>query len=252
MAALRLPPAFRLVELEQVTSTNDEAKRLAREGAEEGTLVLARTQTAGRGRGGRSWTSAPGNLCFSLLLRPECPPADAAQLSFVAALGVGGALASLMPPLTDVEYKWPNDVLISGRKVAGILLEAEGVTAPQLDWLIVGVGINVKNHPDNVEFPATDMEWETGVTFALEAVLEAFARHFQSWVLRWVEEGFAPVRAAWQARVHGLGEPIRVRLSHETLKGRFAGLDDDGALLLDQGDGGRRRITAGDVFFEDG
>ena len=123
----RLPPVYRLVALDSVESTNDEAWRLAEEGAAERTLVWALVQTKGRGRRGRVWVAQPGNLVFSLLLRPERPPMEAAQIGFLAALALGEAVGSVAPPMIEVQYKWPNDVLFNGRKGAGILLESKGV-----------------------------------------------------------------------------------------------------------------------------
>lgn len=251
MEAVKLPPAYRLVELDEVDSTNEEAKRLARAGAEDGTLVWAKAQTAGRGRAGRKWESPRGNLYFSLVLRPECASSEAAQLGFIAAVGLGDALSSVLPPMVDYHFKWPNDVLMNDRKLAGILLEAEGAAKPHLDWLVLGIGVNVRSYPEHVEFPATSLEYETGVKFATTDILEAFGRHFLSWVNRWLDEGFAPVRAAWRSKAHSLGKRIRVRLPDRTLSGRFVDIDADGALRLDAGRkaGGVRRITAGDVFF---
>ncbi|MGQ0664295.1 MAG: biotin--[acetyl-CoA-carboxylase] ligase [Pseudomonadota bacterium] len=249
-AAPRLPPAYRLIARAALDSTNEEAKRLARAGAEDGTLVWAREQSAGRGRSGRRWVSPPGNLYCSLVLRPDCPPAAAAQLSFVAALGVGGGLGAIIPPLIELRYKWPNDVLLNGRKAAGILIEAEPAQGGErLDWMVLGVGVNVASHPEGTDFPATSLAFEAGIPFRCEDVLEAFARHFQSWVNRWLEEGFAPVRREWTKRAKGIGEKITVRLARERLSGTFVDLDADGALLLEPARGPRRRIAAGDVFF---
>ena len=247
-AALVLPPAYRLVSLDGVGSTNEEAKRLAREGAEDGTLVWAREQTKGKGRSGRSWTSPPGNLYLSLVLRPDCAPAAASQLGFVAALGAGAGLAEVMPPMIELRYKWPNDILLNRRKVAGILLETESAASNRLDWLVLGLGINVTQRPSETAFPATSLREEGDTETTVEAVLEAFARHFLKWVNRWLDDGFAPVRTAWRKSAIGLGEPIRVRLPNTELEGVFEDIDDDGALLLRAG-GAVRRITAGDVFF---
>jgi BirA family biotin operon repressor/biotin-[acetyl-CoA-carboxylase] ligase len=244
-----LPPAYRLIARDTVGSTNEEAKALARQGAEDGTIVWAREQTAGRGRDGRQWNSPRGNLYCSLILRPDCAPAQAAQISFVTALGVGGALASVLPPLERVQYKWPNDVLLGDAKVAGILLETESGGADTLAWLVVGVGINLASHPDNTPYPATDLRARTGDTVTPEEMLAAFGRHFLIWANTWMEEGFAPVRAAWGQWAKGKGETVRVRLPNETLTGTFVDLDTDGALLLETAPGTRRRVTAGDVFF---
>jgi BirA family biotin operon repressor/biotin-[acetyl-CoA-carboxylase] ligase len=248
---LRLPPAYRLVVLDSVDSTNEEAKRRARAGAEDGTLVWARTQAHGRGRGGRRWTSPPGNLYLSIVLQPDCAPARAAQLSFVAALGAGAALGQVMPPMAEVKYKWPNDILLNGRKAGGILLETESVARDRLEWLVLGVGINVAEHPADAAYPATSLRNEGAEDVTVEMVLEAFARHFLSWVNRWVDDGFEPVRLAWRGEARGIGGPVAVRLPEAELAGTFEDIDADGALLLRGPDRSLRRVTAGDVFFGD-
>lgn len=246
----RLPPAYRLVALDEVDSTNEEAKRLAAAGAEDGTLVWARSQTAGRGRRGRSWDSPAGNLFLSLVLRPDCGPAEAAQLGFVAALGVGDGVGSVAPPLIEVRYKWPNDVLFNDRKGAGILLESQLLPDGGLDWLVLGVGVNVKAYPKDSDFPATSLQFEGAPPGLSEvALLEAFGRHFLSWTNRWLVDGFAPIRRAWLAHAYGLGEVITVNLPRESLRGTFRDLDQDGVLLLEQANGKLRRIAAGDVHF---
>jgi BirA family transcriptional regulator, biotin operon repressor / biotin---[acetyl-CoA-carboxylase] ligase len=232
---------------DSIGSTNDEAKRLARDGAAAGTLVWALAQTAGRGRRGRGWVSPPGNLYTSLVMRPNCPPDRAAQLGFVAAVAVGNALTELLPRLDGLSYKWPNDVLLNGGKVAGILLESEMTGLDQLSFLVVGVGINLLTAPRNTEFPATSIAAESLGEIAPAVMLEAFLRHFQFCDQRWREDGFAPVRAAWLAAAACRGEAIRVRLETATLYGRFIDIDEQGALLLDSA-GERRRISAGEVF----
>jgi len=244
----RLPPAYRLVALDTVESTMDEARRLAEEGAEEGTLVWAREQTAGRGRRGRNWHSPRGNLYFTLLLRPECSAAQAAQISFVAAVALGEAIGTVSPPI-EVTYKWPNDVLLQGSKVAGILLESRAAPDGGLDYLLLGCGVNVAHFPPDRELQATAMHFE-GVPKEVtpDELLEAFSRHFLSRISRWVEDGFEPIRRVWLRHAQGLGEEIEVRLLQETLKGRFRDLDPEGYLLLEMEGGGQRRISSGEVY----
>ena len=243
---MALPPPFRLVAYETIGSTNDELKRLAREGAPEGLVVTAERQTAGRGRRGRAWVSPPGNLYSSTLVRPDCRAAAAAQLGFVAALGVHGAIGELAPHV-DARCKWPNDLLAAGKKVSGILLETEMVAGDRPGFVILGVGVNLASSPRDTPYPATSLAEEGAPGVAPSMMAAAFIRHFAGWLTTWRQGGFAPIRAAWLARAMGLGEPIQVRLERDTLDGRFLDLDDDGALLLGQPEG-TRRIAAGEVF----
>jgi BirA family biotin operon repressor/biotin-[acetyl-CoA-carboxylase] ligase len=170
----------------------------------------------------------------------------AAQLGFVAALAIGDALGAMLPRLRGVGYKWPNDVLVNGRKIAGILLESE-TAFDKLTFLIVGVGVNLTASPQGMAFPATSVAEECDGEVMPAAMLEKFSGHFESWKKRWQTEGFAPVRAAWLAAAIFRGELIRVHLEDATLHGRFLDLDEHGALLLDA-DGEHRRISAGEVF----
>jgi BirA family transcriptional regulator, biotin operon repressor / biotin---[acetyl-CoA-carboxylase] ligase len=242
-----LPTAYRLVSRESVGSTNDEARRLARQGAVAGTVVWALEQTAGRGRRGRYWSSPRGNLFVSLILRPACSAEQAAQLGFVAALGVGDALAQLAPGLDAPLYKWPNDVLIRGRKIAGILLESEMGPRENPALLIVGIGVNLASAPSDADFPATSIADEGWAAPEPEMALEAVLGHFEIWTRRWQQQGFDPVREAWRARAFALGEQIRARLQTAVLFGRFVDIDHQGALLLETA-GKLRRIPAGDVY----
>jgi BirA family biotin operon repressor/biotin-[acetyl-CoA-carboxylase] ligase len=246
----RLPPGYRLIAYDSIGSTNDEAKRLAREGAAEGTLLWALEQTAGRGCRGRIWVSPPGNFYASLILRPDFPVSRAAQLGFVSALAIGGALGAICPA-PGVSYKWPNDVLINGRKVAGVLLESEMIGHEGPSFVVVGVGVNLTAAPQGTEFPATSILEEGCGIVPPKVMLEGFAEHFRSWKLRWQMEGFAPVRAAWLAEAATTrGDPIRVRLATASLHGCFLDIDGEGALLLEAA-GERRHVSAGEVFLDD-
>lgn len=243
----RLSPADRLVRYDTIDSTNEEAKCLARAGAEEGTLVWALEQTAGRGRRGHAWASPRGNLYASLILRPECPVGRAAQLGFVAALAVGDMLDATSGGLDGLSYKWPNDVLVHGRKIAGILLESELGEGEIPKFVIVGVGINLISSPPDTEFPATSVAEQGLRPVSPARAVEEVTRYCHAWVQRWREEGFAPIRAAWRARAISVGEVIRVRLEAVTLHGRFLDIDQQGALLLENA-GELRRIRAGEIF----
>lgn len=236
-----LPAPFGLRWRDSVGSTNDEARRLVREGAAADLLVVAAgAQTAGRGRRGREWVSPPGNLHCSLLIRLDRPLAEAAQTGFAAALALCEALSELAP--AEFRCKWPNDVLCDGKKIAGMLLE------PEDGWLVLGLGVDVVQAPTGTLYPAISLV-EAGGSADAGEVLAAFCRRFLPWLQRWRAEGFVALREAWLARARGLNDPMVVRLEGETLTGTFTGLDEQGALLLDQGGGGVRRVLAGDVYF---
>ena len=252
-----LPGVYNLIALDHIGSTNDEAKRLAAEGEDacpDGTLVWAKSQDAARGRRGRSWESLDGNLFFSLVLRPDVPAMEAAQLGYVAALALYDTVGELCPPGYEGHCKWPNDVLLNGKKFCGILLEASSNTSGILDWLVMGIGINVTRHPDTAEYTTTSFHGEGATDITREQTLVCFARNFLLWTRSWMDDGFGVIRENWLWRAKGVGQEINVRLENETLSGIFAGIDDTGALLLQQGTGDNpltRVVTVGDVFFPD-
>jgi BirA family biotin operon repressor/biotin-[acetyl-CoA-carboxylase] ligase len=225
----------------ELDSTNSEARRLAQAGEPGPLWITAERQTAGRGRRGRVWDSAPGNLAATLLLRPEAPIAIVGQLSFVAALAVA-EMAAHFAPQAAITVKWPNDVLAEGRKLAGILLEA----GP--GWLAIGIGVNLASFPQGTEFPATSLAQLGLAPPTRDDALSVLAARFAHWYALWMSEGFETVRAAWLARAGGLGLPIRARLPHETREGVFEGIDSAGALLLNE-QGLVSAIAAGEVFF---
>ena len=243
-----LPSSFTLVAHETLGSTSDEAKTLAASGAPAGTVVWALTQTGGRGRLDRTWSSPRGNLFSSFLLRPEAPPAQAAELGFVAALAVADAVSSFVRQPDHVRLKWPNDVLVDGAKIAGILLEARSASSGLVDWVVLGIGINVVAAPDGTPYPATCIARLAVTPPPVGEVLELLATALASWLDIWDRRGFSPIRTAWLDRARGLGETLQIRRGEATLSGRFLDLDLDGALILET-DSGVRRITAGDVYF---
>jgi len=245
-----LPAGYRLDVHDSLDSTNAEAERQARAGAPDGTVIQARRQTAGRGRQGRVWESPEGNLYCSVILRPDVPPAAAAQLTFVTALALGEAIDDVRPTGTELAFKWPNDLLLDERKLAGILLESSGSGNGRLDWLVIGCGLNIRHFPETASgYPATSLHAAGAEDLEPGALLAAFLHAFAVWRARWQDEGLAPVREAWLSRAARIGGEITVRLPWDELRGRFTGLDETGALLLDLPDGSRRTVTAGDVFF---
>jgi BirA family biotin operon repressor/biotin-[acetyl-CoA-carboxylase] ligase len=240
---LDIPPLYDLISYDSVDSVVDEAKRLAQQGAEEGTLLWARQQTTGHGRLGRPWHSLPGNLYCALVLRPEEPAALAVQVSYVAAVSLAAAISNLAPPLIEVRFRWPNDVLLFDAKVAGIWLEAPPASNDRYEWLVLGMAVNVESAPDDLDPPATSLWLEGAPEVIVSDLLEVFSRHFLSWINRWADEGLKPVHRAWSIRPHGLGEPLTLDLESEKLQGKFVELDEQGALHMELGNGQVRHIS---------
>jgi BirA family transcriptional regulator, biotin operon repressor / biotin---[acetyl-CoA-carboxylase] ligase len=235
----------RTIAYQTLGSTSAEALALARAGERSPFWVTAQSQSAGRGRRGRQWTSPPGNLYATLLLSEPSPPAAAPQLSFVAALALHDAIVACAPVLGPaLRLKWPNDLLIGQAKLAGILIE--GANEPEF-VVAVGIGVNCASHPANAAYRATDLA-AAGVQVQPEQVFAALAGAMRRRLGQWQNgEGFAAIRADWLKRAAGLGLPIKVRLPERELSGRFEGLDESGRLLL-AGEDGITAITAGEVF----
>jgi BirA family transcriptional regulator, biotin operon repressor / biotin---[acetyl-CoA-carboxylase] ligase len=231
-----------LIACETVGSTNSEALAYARAGERGPLWITARTQTAGRGRRGRVWVSEPGNLYATLLLTDPAPAERAAQLSFVAALAVRDAIAALAPAVAPrLALKWPNDVLCTGAKLAGILIEAEGI---QPLVVAVGIGVNCRHHPAETDFAATDLA-AAGAAVTAEELFAALSLAMVHRLTEW-EGGFAPIRTAWLR--HALGGALRVRLGAREFDGHFETLDEAGRLMLRLPDGRLEAIAAGEVF----
>ncbi len=220
-------------------STNADMLLLARQGAEEGLWLRAERQTAGRGRQGRAWASPGGNLYASTLarLRPNDPPA--ATLALVAAVALHEAVGVFG---VTAQLKWPNDLLVAGAKLSGILLERSD------DAVVVGVGVNLAHHPDLPDRRATSLAAQ-GTPVAADTFLDVLAEGFARSLARWRGEGIAAIRAAWLAAAHPVGTAITARLPDGSADdGLFDGLDADGALILRLAGGERRVIHAADVF----
>lgn len=239
----------RRVHLAETASTNSEAMRLAAEGAPSGTWVIADRQTAGRGRSGRVWESPAGNFHASLVLRDVFPLEKAAQLALVSGVGVHAAVSMAAGPVLDgrLALKWPNDILLGRSKLGGILVESSVLRRDQGALAVIGVGLNLAHHPDLEERPATDLS-RHGASIAPLNFLPLLDRTMQEWISNWVSGvGFAGVRDAWLARSLPLGAGLMVHSGQGIVKGVFAGLDPDGALLLTLPSGALQTVTFGDV-----
>jgi BirA family transcriptional regulator, biotin operon repressor / biotin---[acetyl-CoA-carboxylase] ligase len=234
--------------LDETPSTNAEARMRAEAGDAGPLWIMARRQTAGRGRRGRAWETGAGNLAATLLSVTTKPPSEAAQISFIAALAVADLADSAMAqPLARL--KWPNDVLVQGRKISGILVES----GPRPDgtlWLAVGIGINLQTPPDAAERPAAAIADFAGAqVLSQDEAMARLSERMSAWMRLWDDQGFAPIAKAWTDHAYGLGSACTARLGHETVEGIAEGLDPDGSLRLRLADTSVRRISAGDVFF---
>jgi BirA family transcriptional regulator, biotin operon repressor / biotin---[acetyl-CoA-carboxylase] ligase len=240
---------FRLATHDVLPSTNAAALRRVFEHQDETQplWIVAREQTAGRGRRGNTWVSPRGNLYATLLLKDPAPPLHAPELSFVAALAVLDAIADRAPALAGhLALKWPNDVLCGAEKLAGILLE--GHMLGDKIAVAIGVGVNCMHHPAQTSYPATDLA-AAGAQVSAEDLFAALSRAMLRRLAQWQNgAGFAGIRRDWLARAAGIGETMRVRLPDREMSGRCEGLDEAGCLLLRRADGTLQAIAAGEVF----
>lgn len=240
---------FRLLSLETVASTNAAAFEAARAGDPGRLWVTAVRQSQGRGRRGRAWVSEPGNLYASLLLIDPCPAPKLAELPLVCGVALADAVESAAGTHGLISLKWPNDLLIEGAKLSGILLESETLPDGRLA-LVAGFGVNCSHHPQLEDYPTIDLA-ALGHRVAPELLFDRLTASMRLWLETWqAGAGFSAVRGAWLKRCVGIGGPVTVRLPERTIAGRFAGLDDDGRLLLEAASG-LITISAGDVFFPD-
>ena len=211
--------------------------------------ILADEQTAGRGRRGREWVSPKGNLMTTLYLPCDMPTGEAGQLAFVAGVALAETARTICGGEADIGVKWPNDVLLGKAKLGGLLLESAAGEGGRLQWVAIGIGLNLAAHPDDTPYPATSVKAAMGKApdnlAALKILGETFHTHFR----HWRDNGFAPVLETWRGAARGIGEAIEIKLADETLHGVFEGIDDSGALILRREDGTTETITAGDVFF---
>jgi BirA family biotin operon repressor/biotin-[acetyl-CoA-carboxylase] ligase len=244
-------PAAPILLLDQTDSTNADARRRADAGETGPLWIVARRQTEGRGRRGRQWESQDGNLFSTLLQLTRKSPAEAAQVTFVAALAIADLLDAYAPP-SLVTIKWPNDVMLAGHKASGVLVESGAHESGGL-WLAVGIGVNLAHAPEGTERPATalvhHLRGDVTAPPTVEAAAATLAGAFAVWMDRWEMLGFEPILDAWRARTAGLDGPAVARLGRETVEGIAEGVAPDGALKLRLADGSLRLISAGDVFF---
>ena len=233
----------------EVTSTNDEAHRLAEAGALHGEVVIAESQTQGRGRRGHAWISLPGkSLAFSVILRPMLPPARAPELTLAAAVAVCEAAREL--GAHGARIKWPNDVECKGRKLSGLLTELRA-EPDRVRHAVLGVGFNVSmemhDFPEELRPLATSLLIESGEKVPRPLVCARLLEHLEEWLSLHETEGFGPVRDRFSELSSTLGRKVRITFAGATLEGDAADLDESGALLLRDKSGAMVRVSAGEV-----
>jgi BirA family biotin operon repressor/biotin-[acetyl-CoA-carboxylase] ligase len=240
---------------ETVSSTQDIIKQRAQENAPAFTVVQALRQTQGRGRMGRVWQSAEGNLFFSILLRPECRAEDLGQMALLVGLAVAETLDALTPAEAinlnnhseKFVLKWPNDVLVGGQKIAGILVETSGLSQHRVEWAAVGVGVNVLHAPILGSTCLADLGYNLPLTTLRDAVLSSICKVYQLWK----EQGFMSLIDRITPFLPPQDWPMRVHLgTGNTLSGTFSGIDPSGKLLLRCPSGIVKTISSGDVEFD--
>jgi BirA family biotin operon repressor/biotin-[acetyl-CoA-carboxylase] ligase len=224
------------IDLESCASTNDEAARYARAGASHGTLVIAERQEAGRGREGRAWASPIGGLYFSAVMRPPLPLADVPPITLAIGIAVCDAARAFG---ADAALKWPNDVLIGDKKLAGVLVETQS-QGGRLDSVIVGIGVNLGSVPDEVATRAIALDVDR------EAFIAELVAQLERWVDRYVACGLESIIPSWQQRM-APGLSARAMIDGDALSGELEGIDVDGSLLLRDDTGKVHRVRSGDV-----
>lgn len=248
MRESRLPDGSLHIHFPSVGSTNEElTARFDALQSGEKLWITADEQTEGRGRSGRTWVSRPGNLYASCGFEPEVPMALFAQVTFVAATAMAITIETVCGLEGRVKVKWPNDILLDGRKICGILLET--ANAAGRTFIIAGFGLNCRHAPETGLYPTAFLAAE-GVESDPSVLFAGLSRNFTKQLEKWdCGRGFDRIRADWLKRVYGLGEPVSVRFSHGTRDGIFEGLEPDGRLRLRGADGKVEFISAGDIFF---
>jgi len=239
----------KVVSFSETDSTNVQARRLAENGALEGTVVIAEQQSSGRGRLGRRWESPFGvNIYCSVILRPEIPIQKAPQLTFLSAVAVAETLNKNCS--LSAEVKWPNDILVKGAKISGLLNEMSAETE-KIHFVILGIGINLNmtadQFPDELNYPATSALIETGKTIDRQQFLQTFLQYLDSYYAEFLERGFAPIRRRWESLSGIMNLQVEVDQGGEKLQGTVVGLDSEGALRLQLEGGQIKTILTGDV-----
>lgn len=240
-----MPVDWRVQLYQSVETTQTPVHEAVKAGEGEGFVVQALMQESGKGRQGNKWDSPIGNLYMSILLRPNCALERAGELAFVVAVALSKALDDYIDTNKHKKtLKWPNDILIDGLKLSGILLESD-IKDNKLNALIVGMGVNIFKPPKLATSLNDISEIPVYVNTVRDNILDKLSYYYEFWQ----KKGFAPIREAWLKQAHGLGQPMTARLPNGSYKGIFKGLTEEGSLILETDNGVEKIIHAGDVHF---
>ncbi|MFC3051113.1 biotin--[acetyl-CoA-carboxylase] ligase [Kordiimonas pumila] len=229
-------------------STNEEAARLASIKSAQPMWIVAGEQSKGRGRSGRNWVSGSGNLYTSLLFAPDLKLSDLAGLPFIISLAIRETFVTLGGLDGDIQCKWPNDILINGKKAAGVLIETSGVVGNTVGHIIVGIGMNLLHSPDTAQFPATNFFAHIGKKVDPREALTVLAANVKKRLDKWRVSDFKPIQQEWTDHAWGIGKPVQVRSIDETFSATLLHLAEDGGLKVKLVNGVERTIYAADIF----
>ena len=232
----------------EVGSTQDVAKSLAIQGSNEGTIVIAERQARGKGRVGRTWASLPGSIALSIILRPVAQPSEATRFPLMAGVAVAHAIEKITN--LNPKLKWPNDIIIGGKKAGGILTEMSG-EMDRITFIIIGIGINVTTgedaFPEELKGTATSLQAEGEEKASRILLVQNILAELESLYTDFMASGFNPILEKWKSISNTIGMPVSISSKRQTIEGRAIDIDQDGALVLQKEDGELERIVAGDV-----
>ena len=244
---LRLKKPFNLKYFDSVESTNDAAASFASRGCKPWTIVCANEQKKGKGRLGRKWISKKGNIFFSIILKPDLKVNYTPQLNFVASLAIYDTLRPFLPREVAFNFKWPNDLLLNEKKFCGILIETSFI-GDTLDWLVLGIGINVLSFPKGTIFPATSLKEMGCKDFSDESFLQRFLENFKKYFVSWEVEGFNRVKRAWLKKAYRLNKNISLNINSKKIIGKFIGIDNSGQIILKLNTEKKKIFNVGDIL----
>lgn len=239
---------YNVLIFDTIDSTSEEAKRIAARGQKGNYLIWSKAQTNGRGKGNRRWVSEPGNLYLSLLLQDHFPILKASQIIFVAAVALGDAIKFLSGH--NVEYKWPNDIMLNGAKIAGILIESKfTATKKTVDWIVCGIGVNIISYPSEIESPyKISSILNEKIVLRDDDLLAKFMEYFSDYLDKWSISGNEFIQGKWMDNAYKLGREIIINVSEGEVSGIMRGINKNGSIMIEDTDGRIFTYSSGEII----